>query len=392
MSIAITNIGSLVTNDQSLGSGILGEIENAALVIENDKIAWVGLTSDVPDSDQQIDIAGKAVIPGFVDSHAHLLFAGERSKEFQARMKGEKYSAGGIKSTVAATRAASNEALEQNMLRLVSEMQRSGITTFETKSGYGLTTLDETRALEIASKHTPETTFLGAHIVPSEYAGKEDDYVDLVIGETLDSVLPHAKWIDVFCDQGAFDVDQSRQILKAGIEKGLLPRIHANQLTQGGGVQLAVELDCASADHCTHLSDKDIELLSGSNTVATLVPGAEFSTRATYPNAARLFDAGVNVAIATDCNPGSSYTTSMPFCIALAIRDMGFSPEQALWSATMGGAQALRRTDVGSLAVGQSADLVILNAPSYLHLGYRPGVDLVSEVFKSGKSIYQEKK
>jgi imidazolonepropionase len=392
MSIAITNIGSLVTNDQSLGSGILGEIENAALVIENDKIAWVGNNNDVPDTDQKIDMAGKAVIPGFVDSHAHLLFAGERSKEFQARMKGEKYSTGGIKSTVAATRAASNEALEQNMLRLVSEMQRYGITTYETKSGYGLTTEDETRALQIAAKHTPETTFLGAHVVPSEYAGKEDHYVDLVIGEMLDSVLPHAKWIDVFCDQGAFDVDQARQILQAGIDKGLLPRIHANQLTQGGGVQLAVELDCASADHCTHLSDKDIELLAGSNTVATLVPGAEFSTRATYPNAARLFDAGVNVAIATDCNPGSSYTTSMPFCIALAIREMGFSPEQALWSATMGGAKALRRTDVGSLAVGQSADLVVLNAASYLHLGYRPGVDLVSEVFKSGKSIYQEKK
>jgi imidazolonepropionase len=392
MSIAITNIGSLVTNDQSLGSGILGEIENAALVIENNKIAWVGQASQTPDAEQQIDVRGKAVIPGFVDSHAHLLFAGERSKEFQARMKGEKYSAGGIKSTVAATRQATDQELEQNMLRLVGEMQRSGITTFETKSGYGLTTTDETRALEIASKHTPETTFLGAHVVPSEYAGKEDHYVDLVIGEMLDSVLPHAKWIDVFCDQGAFDVDQARQILQAGIEKGLLPRIHANQLTQGGGVQLAVELDCASADHCTHLSDKDIELLAGSNTVATLVPGAEFSTRATYPNAARLFDAGVNVAIATDCNPGSSYTTSMPFCIALAIREMGFSPEQALWSATMGGAKALRRTDIGALAVGQSADLVVLNAPSYLHLGYRPGVDLVSEVFKSGKSIYQEKK
>jgi imidazolonepropionase len=392
MSIAITNIGSLVTNDQSLRSGILGELQNAALVIENDKIAWVGVTSEVPATDQQIDVAGKAVIPGFVDSHAHLLFAGERSKEFQARMKGEKYFAGGIQSTVVATRATSNEALEQNMLRLVSEMQRSGITTYETKSGYGLTKADETRALEIAAKYTPETTFLGAHVVPSEYAGKEDRYVDLVIGEMLDSVLPHAKWIDVFCDQGAFDVDQARQILQAGIDKSLLPRIHANQLTQGGGVQLAVELDCASADHCTHLSDKDIELLAGSNTVATLVPGAEFSTRATYPNAARLFDAGVNVAIATDCNPGSSYTTSMPFCIALAIREMGFSPEQALWSATMGGAKALRRTDVGSLAVGQSADLVVLNAASYLHLGYRPGVDLVSEVFKSGKSIYQEKK
>jgi imidazolonepropionase len=307
-------------------------------------------------------------------------------------MKGEKYSAGGIKSTVAATREATNNDLEQNMLRLVQEMQRSGITTFETKSGYGLSTADETRALEIAARHTPETTFLGAHVVPSEYAGKEDKYVELVTGEMLDSVLPYAKWIDVFCDKGAFDVDQSRQILKSGVDKGLLPRIHANQLTQGGGIQLAVELDCASADHCTHLSDKDIELLAGSNTVATLVPGAEFSTRATYPDAKRLFDAGVNVALATDCNPGSSYTTSMPFCIALAIREMRFSPEQALRAATMGGAQALRRNDVGSIAVGQSADLVVLNAPSYLHLGYRPGVLLVCEVFKSGKSIYQEKK
>ena len=392
MSIAITNIGSLVTNDQSLGSGILGEIENAALVIENDTISWVGNAGQVPDADQQIDLQGKAVIPGFVDSHAHLLFAGERSKEFQARMKGEKYSAGGIKSTVAATREATDQELEQNMLRLVHEMQRSGITTYETKSGYGLTTVDESRALEIASKHTSETTFLGAHVVPGEYAGKEDKYVELVTGEMLDAVLPYSKWIDVFCDQGAFDVDQARQILQAGKDKGLIPRIHANQLTQGGGVQLAVELDCASADHCTHLSEKDIEALAGSNTVATMVPGAEFSTRATYPDATRLFDAGVNVALATDCNPGSSYTTSMPFCIALAIRDMGFSPEQALWSATMGGAKALRRTDVGSLAVGQNADLVVLNAPSYLHLGYRPGVDLVNQVFKSGKSIYQEKK
>jgi imidazolonepropionase len=392
MSIAITNIGSLVTNDQSLGLGILGELTNAALVIENEKISWIGNSNQVPAADQKIDTQGKAVIPGFVDSHAHLLFAGERSAEFQARMKGEKYSAGGIKSTVAATRAATDTELEQNMLRLVREMQRSGITTFETKSGYGLTTADETRALKIASKHTPETTFLGAHVVPSEYAGKEDQYVELVTGEMLNSVLPYAKWVDVFCDQGAFDVDQSRQILQAGKDKGLLPRIHANQLTESGGVQLAVELDCASADHCTHLSESDIEALAGSNTVATLVPGAEFSTRATYPNAARLFDAGVTVALATDCNPGSSYTTSMPFCIALASREMGFSPEQALWSATMGGARALRRSDIGSLSVGQSADLVVLNAPSYLHLGYRPGVDLVSQVFKSGKSIYQEQK
>mgnify|MGYP002654450514 CR=1 FL=1 len=392
MSLAITNIGSLVTNDQDLGRGILGELDSAALVIENDKIAWVGNSNLVPDTDQLIDADGKAVIPGFVDSHAHLLFAGERSTEFQARMKGEKYSAGGIKSTVAATRAATDSELEKNLIALTREMNRSGITTFETKSGYGLTTLDETRALKIASKHTPETTFLGAHVVPSEYEGKQDQYVALVAGEMLDSAVSFSKWIDVFCDEGAFDVDQSRQILKSGIAKGLLPRIHANQLSQGGGVQLAVELDCASADHCTHLSDSDVQALAGSNTVATLVPGAEFSTRATYPNAARLFDAGVTVALATDCNPGSSYTTSMAFCIAIAIREMGFSPEQALWSATLGGAKALRRSDVGSIAVGKSADLVILNAPSYLHLGYRPGVNLVQQVIKSGKTIYQEQK
>jgi imidazolonepropionase len=307
-------------------------------------------------------------------------------------MKGEKYSAGGIKSTVAATRAATDQELEQNMLRLGSEMTRSGITTFETKSGYGLTVDDETRALAVAAKHTPETTFLGAHVVPEEYAGNPDDYVALIVDQMIPAVKPHAKWIDVFCDRGAFTVEQARQILVAGKAQGLLPRIHANQLEHGGGVKLAVELDCASADHCTNLDDSDIDALANSQTVATLVPGAEFSTRATYPDSRRLFDAGVSVAIATDCNPGSSYTTSMPFCIAVAIRDMHFSPEQALWSATMGGAKALRRSDVGNLSIGASADLTILNAPSYLHLGYRPGVDLVSTVIKAGKISYEGNK
>jgi imidazolonepropionase len=275
------------------------------------------------------------------------------------------------------------------MLSLIHEMTRSGITTLETKSGYGLTTKDESRALAIASKHTSETTFLGAHVIPVEYAGKADDYVELVKTQMLDAALPHSKWIDVFCDVGAFDVDQSREVLKAGIAKGLLPRIHANQLAQGGGVQLAVELDCASADHCTQLSASDIDALAGSNTVATLLPGAEFSTRAVYPDAKKLFDAGVTVAIATDCNPGSSYTTSMTFCMAVAIRDMGFSPEQALWSATMGGAKALRRKDVGALTVGMGADLSILSAPSFRHLGYRPGVDQIQQVIKDGQIIYK---
>ena len=389
MSVAITNIGSLVTNDPNLGSGILGELENASLVIENGQVAWVGNSGLAPAADQVIDAQGMGVIPGFVDSHAHMVFAGDRAKEFEARMNGEKYSAGGIKLTVAKTRAASDAELEANFVSLRNEMIRSGITTFESKSGYGLTVKDEARSLAIAAKHTSETTFLGAHVVPEDYSGKADEYVSLVTGEMLDTCAPHAKWIDVFCDVGAFDVDQSRAVLQAGIAKGLKPRIHANQLAQGGGVQLAVELDCASADHCTHFSDKDIEALAGSNTVATLLPGAEFSTRATYPDAKKLVAAGVTVALATDCNPGSSYTTSMSFCIAVAIRDMGFSPEQALWSATLGGAKALRRSDVGALSVGMNADLSILSAPSFRHLGYRPGVDQISQVLKSGKTIYQ---
>lgn len=389
MSLAITNIGSLVTNDPNLGSGLLGEIANAAVVIEDEKVAWVGNASDLEPTDNLIDAHGMGVIPGFVDSHAHLLFAGDRSKEFEARMKGEKYSAGGIKSTVSRTRVASDFELERNLVSLVNEMTRSGITTFETKSGYGLTVKDESRALAIASRHTSETTFLGAHVVPEEFKDRPGDYVELVKTEMLDASLPHSKWIDVFCETGAFDEDQSREILIAGIEKGLRPRIHANQLAQGPGVKLAVELDCASADHCTHLSSSDIDALAGSNTVATLLPGAEFSTRANYPDARRLFEAGVTVALATDCNPGSSYTTSMAFCIAVAIREMHFSPEQALWAATMGGAKALRRNDVGHLSIGAAADLVILNAPSFLHLGYRPGVDLVSTVIKAGKISYE---
>ena len=389
MSLVITNIGSLVTNDPNLGSGILGELENAGLVIEDGKIAWVGNSGSAPASDQTIDAKGMGVIPGFVDSHAHMVFAGDRSKEFEARMTGEKYSAGGIKSTVAKTRAATDSELEANFLSLQNEMIRSGITTFESKSGYGLSVADEARSLAIAAKHTSETTFLGAHVVPEDYAGRADDYVALVTGEMLEACAPNAKWVDVFCDVGAFDVDQSRAILKSGIAKGLMPRIHANQLAQGGGVQLAVELDCASADHCTHLSSLDIEALAGSNTVATLLPGAEFSTRASYPDAKKLFAAGATVALATDCNPGSSYTTSMSFCIAVAIRDMGFSPEQAIWSATMGGAKALRRNDIGALSVGMRADLSILSAPSFRHLGYRPGVDQISQVFKAGKTIYK---
>ena len=388
-SVAFTDIESLVTNDSTLGDGELGIRKNAALVVVDGKIAWIGDSKAVAVTDNRISLAGKTVVPGFVDSHAHLVFDGDRSEEFSARMRGESYSVGGIKTTVAATRVASDETLRANTARFVHELHRSGVTTFESKSGYALDVENETRSLRIASEFTEETTFLGAHVVPVEYANRSDDYVELVAGDMLQSAKTYAKWIDVFCDKGAFDVEQARTILRTGVVAGLRPRIHANQLANIGAVQLAVELDCASADHLSHLTDKDIDALASSNTVATLLPGAEFSTRSTYPDARRLFAAGATVAIATDCNPGSSFTTSMAFCMAVAVRDMGFSPEQALIAATRGGAQALRRSDVGALSLGMRADFAVLNAPSYIHLSYRPGVDLVDSTWVGGKNVYQ---
>ncbi|WP_406420209.1 imidazolonepropionase [Streptomyces sp. NBC_00873] len=383
---AITNIASLVTNDPSLGDGSpLGLILDAAVVIEGDRVVWTGESSKAPATDNAVDAGGRAVIPGFVDSHSHLLFAGDRTEEFNARMSGRPYTAGGIRTTVAATRAATDDELDANVVRYLAEALRQGTTTFETKSGYGLTVEDEARALRIAARHTDEVTYLGAHVVPPDYADDPAGYVDLVTGPMLDACAPYARWVDVFCEKGAFDGDQARAILTAGMAKGLHPRVHANQLTHGPGVQLAVELDAASADHCTHLTDADVDALAQGDTVATLLPGAEFSTRANWPDARRLLDAGATVALSTDCNPGSSFTSSMPFCIALAVRDMGMTPDEALWSATAGGAAALRRTDIGRISPGARADLVLLDAPSHVHLAYRPGVPLVRAVRQRGE-------
>ncbi|WAL95925.1 imidazolonepropionase [Streptomyces sp. Je 1-369] len=384
----ITNIASLVTNDPAQGDGTpLGLMTDAAVVLDGETIAWVGPAAKAPSADETYDAAGRAAIPGFVDSHSHLVFAGDRTQEFNARMSGRAYEAGGIRTTVAATRAATDEALEANLTHYLDEALRQGTTTFETKSGYGLNTEDESRALRIAARHTDEVTFLGAHIVSPDYAEDPAAYVDLVTGEMLDACAPHARWVDVFCEKGAFDGDQARAILTAGKAKGLHPRIHANQLSYGPGVQLAVELDAASADHCTHLTDADVDALAQGDTVATLLPGAEFSTRAEWPDARRLLDAGATVALSTDCNPGSSFTSSVPFCIALAVRDMGMTPDEAIWSATAGGAKALRRTDVGRVAVGARADLALLDAPSHVHLAYRPGVPLVNEVWRRGVRV-----
>jgi imidazolonepropionase len=380
MSTLVTGIAELVTNDPSNGGGPLGLLLDAALVVSDGVVAWTGPANRAPEADERIDVGRRAVLPGFVDSHAHLVFAGDRAAEFEARMSGTPYDGGGIAATVAATRAAGDDELRVRLAGLIAEMRAQGTTTVEVKSGYGLTVDDEARALRLAAEVTPETTFLGAHVVPQAYADRRGDYVDLVRGPMLDACAPFARWVDVFCEPAsphAFDGDEARAVLLAGRERGLDLRLHANQLSAGPGVRLAVELDAASADHCTHLTDADVDALAGGRTVATLLPGVEFSTRSPYPDARRLLAAGATVALATDCNPGSCFTSSMPFCIALAVREMGMTPAEALWAATAGGAAALRRTDVGHLAVGARADLAVVDAPSYRHLAYRPGVPLV---------------
>lgn len=374
-SLLITGIGELTTHSE------VGVVRDAAIVV-TDRVEWAGPSSQAPAADSSWDAGGAAVIPGFVDSHAHLVFAGDRAAEFAARMAGQPYTGGGIRTTMAATRAASDDVLRANLNRLTGEMLRQGTTTVEVKSGYGLDVENEARSLRLAGEVTPETTYLGAHVVPPDV--DRGSYVDLVRGPMLDACRPYAKWIDVFCERGAFDLDETRTILEAGIGAGLLPRVHANQLTLGGGVRLAVAMGAASADHCTHLSDTDVDALASSSTVATLLPGAEFSTRSPYPDARLLLDAGATVALATDCNPGSSYTSSMAFCMALGVREMKMTPAEALWAATMGGARALRREDVGHLGTGAAADLIVLDAPSSLHLAYRPGVPLVKRVLHKG--------
>ena len=414
MSTLITNVGELVTNagpddDPGQGPGSFAALTGAALVIDDGRVAWTGPAGQAPAADESVDCGGRAVLPGFVDSHAHLVFAGERSAEFAARMAGQPYQAGGIRGTVAATRAAPDEELRANLARLAREMMAQGTTTLECKSGYGLTVPDEARAVALAAEVTPEVTFLGAHVVPPEYEGDRAGYLDLVCGPMLTACAPHARWVDVFCERGAFDAGEATAVLAAGRAAGLLPRVHANQLGPGPGVQVAVAAGAAAADHCTYLSDADVDALAASGTgstgtgssgtgysgagpsgsgfsgtVATLLPGVEFSTRQPYPDARRLLAAGVTVALATDCNPGSCFTSSMPLCVALAVREMRLTTQEAVWAATAGGARALRRTDVGHLGVGARADLILLDGPSHTYLAYRPGVPLVRAVWRSG--------
>jgi imidazolonepropionase len=380
--LVIDNIGALITNDSDSGEGPLGIVRDAALVLDGDRVAAVEGAGAA--ADERLDVEGRFVLPGFVDSHTHLVFAGDRAEEFAARMAGEPYEAGGIRVTTEATRRASEAELRELTDRRRREGLRAGITHVEIKSGYGLRTDTERRLCEVAAAFTDDVTFLGAHAVPPEYEDRPDDYVELVCGEMLAACAPRSRWIDVFCERGAFDAEQSRAVLEAGRSAGLGLRVHGNQLGPGPGARLAAEMGAASVDHCTYLEDEDIDALAASETVATFLPATDFSTRQPYPDARRAIDAGVNVAIATNTNPGSSNTTSMSFCIALAVRDLRMTVEEAVAAATRGGAEALRRTDIGRLTPGARADAVVLDSGSYADLVYRPGVPLIAATVSAG--------
>ncbi len=401
-STLITNIGELITQD--LEHTVLN---NAAVVLEGERISWIGPAALAPAADEQVDAVGRAVLPGWVDSHTHLVFAGDRTSEFEARMAGESYAAGGIAVTTEATRVASDYDLTRLLLGRVAEAASGGTTYLETKTGYGLDVDQETRSARIAATVVDQVTFLGAHLVP---AGMDaEDYTDLVCGAMLDAVRPHVQWADVFCERGAFTEEQSRRILTACREAGLGLRVHGNQLGEGPGVRLAVEFAAASVDHVNYLDDADVQALAGSwtawdsakgsgtaGTVATCLPACDLSTRQPLAPGRRLLDAGVQIALASNCNPGTSYTSSMNYCVTTAVLQMGLSVHEAVRAATYGGALALRRQAgddvdgqraVGSLAVGHRADLHMLKAPSATHLAYRPGMPLTHAVWRSGERI-----
>jgi len=397
-SLLLTNIGSLVTNGSGR-PGDLGVVGGAAVAVAGERIAWAGSESALPDEHrdlQEIDCEGRAVLPGFVDAHTHLVFAGDRSEEFARRLRGESYedilaAGGGIHSTVSATRAASTDDLVGDAVARLGRMARTGTTTVEAKSGYGLRSADERRILEAAAeagRRSPVDvvpTFLGAHVPDRDM--DRAAYVDLVIAEMLPECAPVAEWCDVFCDRGAFTVDDARRILDAARGHGLGLRIHAEQLAHTGAAALAAEMGAGSADHLDHVTAEDARALDDAGVVATLLPAASFSMRSPQAPGRMLWDTGVTVALATDCNPGTSNVESMPFVVALACLEMGLTPEEAVWAATLGGARSLHLDDRGTVVPGALADLVILDAPSHLHIPYRPGTDLVWKVMKRGEWI-----
>lgn len=392
MSTLFTGIAELRTVSDA------GTLNDAAVVVTDGTISWVGPADKAPAADEAVDLGGRAVLPGWVDSHTHMIFDGDRSAEFEARMGGGTYQAGGIAVTMDATRSAGEERLEALLIDRIAAAHKGGTTTLETKTGYGLNTESEILAAQVASRHVDDVTFLGAHLVPP--GAQAESYLDEVVGPMLDGVAPYVQWIDVFCERGAFDEAQSRRVLAAGIERGLDVRVHGNQLGEGPGVALAVDLGAASVDHVNYLSDADVEALASSNTVATMLPACDLSTREPLAPGRRLLDAGATVAIASNLNPGTSYTSSMNFCVTTAVLQQHLSLDEAIRAATYGGAQALRRHDVGggvdaqgrpakgTIVEGAAGDLHVLDAPSAIHLAYRPGMPMTWRTYVAGKRAF----
>ncbi|MBK4141647.1 imidazolonepropionase [Corynebacterium macginleyi] len=388
MSTLFTGISELRTVSEH------GTLNDAALIADHGTIAWIGPASQAPAADDQVDLGGRAVLPGWVDSHTHMVFDGDRSAEFEARMSGGSYEAGGIAVTMDATRQAGADRLDKLVAERVAAGRRGGTTTFETKTGYGLDTDSEVEAARVAAQHVDDVTFLGAHLVPP--GADAEDYLNEVVGPMLDGVAEYVQWIDVFCERGAFNEEQSRRVLEAGKKLGLGLRVHGNQLGEGPGVSLAVELGAASVDHVNYLSDSDIEKLASSETVATMLPACDLSTREPLAPGRALLDAGVTLAIASNLNPGTSYTSSMNYCVTTAVLQQHLSVDEAIYAATTGGATALRRHNVGNgldpqgrpakgtLVEGAAADLHVLDAPSAVHLAYRPGMPLSYRTFVAG--------
>lgn len=400
MTFLITDIAQVVTNDETHG-GLLGIILDAAIAVDGDVIAWVGRETDVPDEYRSFEMqsaSGSAVLPGFVDSHTHAVFAGDRSHEFAMRLDGATYeevqaAGGGIYSTVRATRRATLDELVETSLPRISRMLASGTTTIEVKTGYGLEITTEIKMLDAIDRISSTLpidivrTFLGAHVIAPEFTDDRTSYVDLVVGEMMDAVEDRVSFVDVFCDDTAFTVRETRRIVEAAQSRGLDIRLHVEQLGHTGGAALAAEVGAVAADHLDHATDDDITALARVGTVAVLLPGVSYSMRDPAPVGRRFRDAGVKVALATDCNPGTAYIETMPFIISLASVASGLTPAESVWAGTRGGALALGLVDRGLVVPGMLADLIILDAPSYEHLAYRPDGDLVAQVIKRGKAL-----
>lgn len=397
----LTGIGALITNRPDLGGGRWGMLPGGAVAVRGGRVAWAGRAADLPEAfaaRPRRDAGGRCVLPGFVDAHTHLVFSGDRAAEFAARLEGRSYedtlaAGGGIMATVRATRAATDEALVADSLARARRMLAAGTTTVEVKSGYGLEPATERRMLEAAARVGVESgievipTFLGAHVVPPEQAGDRAGYVRLVEEEMLPACAPLARFCDVFCDRGAFSVEEARRVLTAAAAHGLAPRLHAEQLAHTGAADLAVELQAASADHLDHVTGPQAARLAAAGVAAVLLPGAALSMRTPPPPARLLWEAGATVALATDCNPGTSYVETMPFVVALGCLLLGLTVEEAVWGATRGGAIALRLADRGWLGPGAAADLVVLDADHPAHLAYRPDGDVVAAVVKGGEWV-----